>query len=117
MEDLDIEELKRRKMEEMKQKFAEQEANEQQAAFAAQEQEAQLDAIMRRLLEPEAKTRLANVKLVNKELYFKAVQAAMYLAQQSGGKEKLNDYQMKRILERLSGAKREIRIVKKGKKW
>ena len=67
MEDLDIEELKRRKMEEMKQKFAGQEATEQHAAFAAQEQEAQLDAIMRKLLEPEAKARLANVRLVNKE--------------------------------------------------
>ncbi|MBS3057187.1 MAG: hypothetical protein J4415_01005 [Candidatus Diapherotrites archaeon] len=117
MEDLDIEELKRRKMEEMKQKFAGQEATEQHAAFAAQEQEAQLDAIMRKLLEPEAKARLANVRLVNKDLYFRAVQSVMYLAQQSGGKEKLNDYQVKRILERLSGAKREIRIVKKGKKW
>ncbi|MBI2529846.1 MAG: hypothetical protein HYW05_01765 [Candidatus Diapherotrites archaeon] len=117
MEELDIEELKKRKMEELKQKFAEQEANEQQAEFAEQQQEAQLDAIMRKLLEPEAKTRLANVRLVNKELYFRAVQSAMYLAQRSGGKEKLNDYQMKRVLERLSGAKREIRIVKKGKKW
>lgn len=117
MDELDIEELKRRKMEEMKQKFAEHEAHEQQAESAEQQQEAQLDAIMRKLLEPEAKARLANVKLVNKELYFRAVQAAMYLAQRSGGTEKLNDYQVKRILERLSGAKREIRIVKKGKKW
>ncbi len=117
MDELDIEELKRRKMEELKQKFAEHEATEQQAAFAEQQQEEQLDAITRKLLEPEAKARLGNVKLVNRELYFKAVQAAMYLAQRSGGAEKLNDYQMKRILERLSGAKREIRIVKKGKKW
>ena len=117
MDEMDIEELKRRKLEEMKQKFAEQEAAGQQAEFAEQQQEAQLDAIMRKLLEPEAKARLANVRLVNKDLYFRAVQSVMYLAQQSGGKEKLNDYQVKRILERLSGAKREIRIVKKGKKW
>ena len=117
MDEMDIEELKRRKLEEMKQKFAEQEAAGQQAEFAEQQQEAQLDAIMRKLLEPEAKARLANVRLVNKDLYFRAVQSVMYLAQRSGEKEKLNDYQVKRILERLSGAKREIRIVKKGKKW
>ena len=76
------------------------------------EAEMKLGAVARRLLDDKAMERLNNVKLVNKELYLRAIQTIVYLRQGNQGAGKLDDTGLRQLLERLS-AKREIKIRRK----
>lgn len=71
----------------------------------------QIDIMMRKLLFPEAKERLSNIRIANQELYLKAVQALLYL-QQTGRQEKVTEEELKELLQSLS-RKRETKIVRK----
>jgi programmed cell death protein 5 len=85
------------------------EANEE----AKQEKvEEQLEESLKMVLTQEAKMRLGNVKLVNRELYYKAVQAILYLARSGRITGKIDDVQIKQLLEKLS-VKREISIKRR----
>ncbi len=107
----DIEELKEKKMGELKQKLLERKKAEEEAAQA----EAQLESVLRTALSTEAKARLGNVMIVNRGLYLKAAQAIVYLFQNGKLSGKIQDNEMRLLLERLSGRKPEFRIVRKGK--
>ena len=100
----ELDEIKQRKMEELKKKY-----EQQQTEF---QQEQQLDAMMRQMLSEKAKARLGNVKLVNSELYFKAVQAIIYLCKAGQVRGKLEEDQLKSLLKKL-GEKREIQVKRK----
>ena len=100
MEGLSEEELKKKYMEQMEEKQKEAET------------EAKLDETLRFLLEPKAKERLSNVRLANKELYMKAVQSLLYLAQANQLSKKLSEEDLKALLLKLS-EKRETKIVRK----
>ena len=86
--------------------------NTEEKNRAAEQRQEQLDTAMRQVLSHEAKTRLGNVKLVNQELYLKAAQAVLYLYQKGQVQGKINEEQLKQLLEKLS-AKREIKIKRK----
>lgn len=101
----ELDEIKQRKMEEIKKKY-----EEQQAAL---QQEQQLDAIVRQILTEKAKARLGNVKLVNRELYLNAVRAIIYLYNAGQISSKIDEPQLKILLKKLSGEKREIKIKRK----
>ena len=101
-------ELKQQKMEEMKKKMLAQQQAEQQRLEA----ESQISSAVRQLCEEAAYSRLYNVKLVNRELYMKAVQSILSLAQQGYIKSKVTEPQMKQLLEKLS-VKREIKIKRR----
>ncbi|MFH1225038.1 MAG: DNA-binding protein [Candidatus Diapherotrites archaeon] len=76
------------------------------------EAEMQLSSIMRNVLEGKARERLNNVRLVNRELYYKVTQAVMVLAQRGEINGKLGDAELKDLLERLA-RKRETTIKRK----
>ncbi len=105
------EEIKKRMLEQkMQQQMAMQGQQHQQMAEAQQA----LKSVMSQILEPKAKERLANLKIVKPDL---AMQLEMYLAQlaQSGQiQSKLTDDQIVMILRKLS-EKREIKIKRKDK--
>ncbi|MDO8627840.1 MAG: DNA-binding protein, partial [Candidatus Diapherotrites archaeon] len=93
-----------------KQQLAQQQNQEQ----AHQDQELQIDAILRQVLSPEAKSRLSNIKLVNKELYAQVLQSILYIAKSGRLAEKISDQQLKTLLEKISGAgRKEITIKRK----
>ncbi len=96
-----------KQMDAIRRRIAEQQA--QQEADQAQEQ---LDNVLRFLLGPEAKQRLANVRISNKPLYLKAAQSLLmlYKAGQIGGK--VSENELKQLLEKLS-EKREPKITRK----
>ena len=105
------EELKRLKA----QRMAELQARQQQGAEqqrAAAEAEAQKQNIMRRLLTPEARLRLANIKMVRPEFSQQLELELVQIAQ--GGRVPLpiTDEQLKRLLVQLEGQqkKRDISI-------
>lgn len=96
--------------EKMQQQFSMQNQQQQQMAEAEQ----MLKHLMSQILEPKARERLANLKVVKPEL---AMQLELYLAQlaQAGQlQSKLSDEQIVQILRKLS-EKREINIKTKRK--
>ncbi len=104
----EYEELKAQKQEELKQKFANQKHDQEKEQEAYQ----QLDATLRKILEPDAKVRLSNVRLVNQEAYLKTSQALLYLYQQGQIKKKITDIELKQLLGRVT-AKKETTIKRK----
>jgi programmed cell death protein 5 len=101
---MDYEQLKKKKMEEFQKKQLE----EQQMLEA----EAKMDSVLRTLLSDAAKARLGNVKLVNKELYYKAVQAIIYLANAGQLHGKIEEDELRLLLDKIR-SKKEINIKRK----
>lgn len=88
---------------------------EQQAASQAQEEqlatlEAQKQSILRQILTEEARQRLTNVKLVRPQVAEAVELRLIQIAQQGGVKEKINDEQLKDILRKIQGQKRETKV-------
>jgi len=75
----------------------------------------QLKAALKYILTKEAYERLGRVKMANPELYAQAVQLLFYMYQSGRIKGKVTDAQLKALLSRLIGKKREpkIRIMEK----
>jgi programmed cell death protein 5 len=107
MEGGDLEELKKRKLLELQQRLQEQQAVEQQKAVI----EAQKREILREALTPEARQRLANVKIARPEYAAQIENLIIQVAQSGQLREKISDAQLKDILAKLAAKKkRDIRI-------
>ncbi|MBI5554142.1 MAG: DNA-binding protein [Candidatus Diapherotrites archaeon] len=99
------EELRQRKLQELREK---QLAQAQEKA----RQESQTEMMLRQILDESAKTRLSNVKLVNPELYTRAVNALLYLANSGKLQQKLGEEHVRQVLSQLN-PKKEIKITRK----
>jgi len=99
---MDYEELKRQKLEDLKKRQEEEQV----------EAEAKIGSAVRSLLSEPARTRLNNVRLVNKELYLRAVQAILYLQRAGQLQGRLEESDLKLLLDRMRN-KREIKIKRK----
>lgn len=102
------EEIKERKANELREKYSQQTEDQNRRI----ELENQIDSAMKLVLTEEARTRLYNVRLVNRELYLKTAQSLIYLYKSGQVNEKIGEQELKRLLEKLS-AKREISIKRK----
>ncbi len=109
VEDAELEELRRRKMAEL------QRQGEQQAVMEQQTQaiEAQRQAILRQILTPEARDRLANVLLAYPEIARTVEDQLIRLAQMGQISSQIDDQVLKQILRKVSPQKREINIERK----
>lgn len=87
----------------------------QQAQTRAQAEE-QLRGALATLLEPAAYERFMLVKMSSPELFSRAVQAISYLQQARQLKGRLNEAQLRAILAKLAGSRKEgtITIHRKG---
>lgn len=102
-------------MEQLQQQAAQQ-AAQQQGDAAQQEQmrrelEAQKRQAMIQILTPEARSRLANLRLTKPEFVDQIELQLIQLAQTGRVKSKITDEQLKVLLQKLSGQKREINIT------
>ncbi|MCD6461202.1 MAG: DNA-binding protein [Thermoplasmata archaeon] len=105
----ELEEIKRRKMEELLRAQAEGEiAEAQQRAY-----EEQRAMVLRQLLTPKAKERLARLRLTRPELVALVEDQIIALAQAGQLRRRVDDETLKGILSRLSGRKREIKIERR----
>ncbi len=104
-----IEEIKNQKMEELKKKLEAQKEAEKQAEVI----ETQIEVLLKQILSPEAKTRLGNVKLVNKDLWLQVSQSLIYLVKTGKINKRIEDTELKRLLAEVSGRKKQIRIKRK----
>jgi len=109
VEDDELSELRRRKMAEM------QRQGEQQAAMEEQNQamEAQRQAILRQLLTPEARDRLANVRMAYPDVARSVEEQLIRLAQMGQLNSQIDEPTLKQILRKVSPQKREINIARK----
>lgn len=104
----ELDELREKKLSEVKQKLAQKQAQEQKRQLAEQK----IEVLLKKVVSPEAKTRLKNVKLVNEQLYWTAVQQLFQLYQTGRVSGKITEEQVKKILKALS-KKPEINIKRK----
>ncbi|WP_461866240.1 DNA-binding protein [Thermococcus sp.] len=107
----DIEEIRKRKLLELQKRLAEQQKVQEEAMRQEMELEAQLDAMMRQILTPDARERLGRVKLVKPELARQVELILVQLFQAGQIREKIDDAKLKKILAQIDArTRREYRI-------
>ncbi|MHA1785804.1 MAG: DNA-binding protein [Candidatus Helarchaeota archaeon] len=111
MSDDELEQIRKRKMMEIQAQAQQQEAIKRQQ----QEIEAQKNAIMRKILSPEARMRLENIRMVRSEFAQQVELQMIQLAQtgqlaRAGIQTPLSDADFKKILQKLQGKKKDIKI-------
>jgi len=104
--DEELKEIRRRKLMELQQRLLQ----EQEAAEARKRIEMEKQAILRRILTPEARQRLANLKMVKPEFASQLEIQLIQIAQQGRINIPIDDEQLKEILRRIQTSKREIQI-------
>ncbi|MCX6648671.1 MAG: DNA-binding protein [Candidatus Bathyarchaeota archaeon] len=109
--DEELERLKAQRMAEL-QARQQQGGAEQQRADAAADAEAQKQSLMRRLLTPEARQRLANIKMVRPDFGQQLELELIQIAQAGRVPLPISDDQLKRLLVQIEGQqkKRDISI-------
>lgn len=106
MSDEELEEIRRRKMLELQRQIAEAQRQEE----LRREMEAQKQAALRQILTPEARERLANLKMVKPSFAEQLEVQLIQLAQSGRIKLPITDEMLKKILLQLQGAKRETKV-------
>lgn len=101
--DEELEEIKLRKMEELRRQIEEAKRRE---AMEMAKQEA-----LRKILTPEARSRLANLKIVKPELVEQLETQLIQLAQSGRIQIPITDEQLKKILIQLTGKRTSTRII------
>lgn len=104
--DEELEEIKKRKLLEYQRRLeAAKRLEEQKKAEEARRQE-----ILRRILTPKARERLANLKIVKPELVEVLEAQLIQLASTGTVRLPIDDETLKQILARLTSARREVKI-------
>ena len=106
MSEEEIEELRRRRLLELKRRLAE----EQQRIQTQQQIEVQKQAVLRRILTSDARRRLNNLKMVKPEFASQLELQLIQLAQQGRVNIPITDEQLKEILIKLQSRRREPKI-------
>jgi programmed cell death protein 5 len=102
----ELESLRKRKMLELQQRMAE----EQKQVQAQQQLESQKQALLRRILTPEARSRLTNLNMVKPEFTQQLELQLIQLAQQGRINLPITDQQLKELLVRLQSGRRDYKI-------
>jgi programmed cell death protein 5 len=106
MSDEELEAIRRRKLLAMQQKMT----DEQRQVQAEQQMEVQKQELLRRILSPEARQRLTNLKMIKPEFIEQLELQLIQLAQMGKLPIPISDAQLKQILIQLQSRKREPKI-------
>ena len=106
MSEEELEALRKKRMLELQQRIA----VEQKQAQAHQQLERQKQALLRRILTPEARSRLTNLKMVKPEFTDQLELQLIQLAQQGRIAIPITDEQLKELLVRLQSGRRDYKI-------
>lgn len=104
-EDEELEKIRQKKLLELQQRLAEEEEKRKERIERSN--------LLRVILSPEARQRLANMRLVKPELVDKIEIYLIQLAQAGKIPTPLSDDQLKNILNKLIPSKKEIRIERR----
>jgi len=109
MDEDDLEAIRRKKLEEIQ--------RAQQEAFAQQQYREQVEAqkqmILRQILSPEARERLARIELAYPELTESIENELIMLARSGRVQRVIDDLTLKRLLAKIIPRKREIKIERR----
>ena len=108
-EDPELDEIRRKKLEELQQ----QQDYQAEAACQADVVEAQRQNILRSILTPEARERLGTLKIAYPDIAAQVEDRLIMLAQSGRLNQQIDDATLKEILARLVPSKREITIKRK----
>lgn len=106
MSEKELEEIRSKKLSELKKKSS---AKEKKAQMQ-QKMEQKKQALLRRILTTDARQRLSNLEMVKPDFTSRIELQLIQLAQRGKIPVPLNDKQLRRILLQLQGRKREINI-------
>ncbi|MFB0522208.1 MAG: DNA-binding protein [Candidatus Bathyarchaeia archaeon] len=106
MSEEELEELRRRRLLELRRRLAQ----EQEKTQRAQQLEMQKQSLLRRILTADARQRLTNLKIVKPEFANQLELQLIQLAQQGRVEIPMTDEQLKEILIRLQSQRRDIKI-------
>ncbi|MGD9131844.1 MAG: DNA-binding protein [Candidatus Bathyarchaeota archaeon] len=106
MSEEELEALRKRRMLELQQRMT----AEQQQSQAQQQLEKQKQALLRRILTPEARSRLTNLNMVKPEFTQQLELQLIQLAQQGRINIPITDEQLKELLVRLQSGRRDYKI-------
>ena len=113
MGDDELNELRRRRMEDLQRQREQQGAMEEERARQQQQQDAQIHMILMQILEPEARERLNTIKLTRPD-FAKAVEQQLVILAQSGRlRGKISDEMFKSLLAQLTPQKKDYKITRK----
>lgn len=102
----DLDGIRKRKLAELQQRLQEEGIAEEQAMQV----DAQKRQILMGVLTPEARNRLANIKLARPEFAAQVENLLIQVAQSGNLAQKITDQQLKEILLKISKKKRDITI-------
>ena len=105
-EEEEIEELRRRRLLELRRRLTE----EQQRIQVQQQIEIEKQALLRRILTSDARSRLTNLKMVKPEFAQQLELQLIQLAQQGKINIPVTDEQLKDILVKIQSGRREFKI-------
>jgi len=105
--DEELEALRRRRMAEMQRAAMD---DQRQTQAQQQQVERQKQAIIRKILTPEARQRLTNIRMVKPEFAEELEMQLIQLAQSGRLRGQVTDEQLKKTLVQLQGQKKEIKI-------
>ena len=106
MSDDELDQIRKRKLSSMQHRMS----DEQRQAQAEQQYESQKEALLSKILAPEARQRLNNLKMVKKEFAEQIEMQLIEMAQTGKLPIPLSDVQLKQILVQLQSRKRETKI-------
>ncbi len=105
----ELELLRQRKMQELQMR-AQQEAVAQEQA---KRQDAEKAMVMRQLLTPEARERLANLRMTRPDVVESVENQLIMLVQSGRITQQIDDYTLRQILRKVMPQKREIKIERR----
>ncbi len=108
MED-ELENIKKKKLEQLEKQMQYDESQEE----ADEQIEAQRKAVLRTVMTPKARERLARVKMARPDVAEGIEQQIIMLAQRGAIKDKVDDSTLKKLLGNLTQRKKDIKIERR----
>ena len=113
MGDDELAEIRRKRMAQMQQQAVDQQMMQEEMDRQKQA-DAQLHMVLLQILEPEARERLNAIRLTRPDFARSVEQQLVLLAQSGRLKKKIDDAQLKALLQQIQPARKEFNIRRKG---
>jgi programmed cell death protein 5 len=105
----ELDALRRRKLQELEYRAQQESVAQEQS----KQMDAQKQALMRQLLTPEARERLANLRMTRPDIVDSVENQLITLVQSGRINQQIDDYTLRQILRKIVPKKREIKIERR----
>ena len=105
----ELDALRRRKLQELEYRAQQESVAQEQS----KQMDAQKQALMRQLLTPEARERLANLRMTRPDIVDSVENQLITLVQSGRINQQIDDYTLRQILRKIMPKKREIKIERR----